>query len=198
MAKATQEFLTSHPVVDTAQDEQTNESNDIDLLEARDFFATHMSQSALSVSVPLMALFRSLAETCKSKFVEQGSSELGDMVEHILAAVDEAFKPCWVTAILQYVDNGSNATEMGVLFPMASSHSSAGVDNEHAVQVLQLRTSIIYNLLHELTLATPHKVLISLTDIGSGYPLEVAAKETTLNTLRNANGSGQHCGCLLG
>ena len=184
MARATQAFLDKHPMdKDAPKSTGPTENSGVEailphqLLDAREFFATNMSPDVLSVSLPLTSLFRTLADKCKSLIVElEQPYELGDVVGHIVAATDDAFKPVYVNTILEFVDDGKHEVEMGVLFPKAG----GGIDTEHAVRALQMRTTIIYELLHELTVSTQFKVVLSLQDIGHDFPIHVSAIETTI------------------
>ena len=158
------------------------------MLEARDFFATEMTRASLNVAVPFMPVFRKLMEQCKSQLASAGTIELRPLVEHVLTAIDSTFKVAVIDIICKNMDSGANTTEMGVLFPIADSQQGSGIDNAYAASVLQLRTSMTYHMLHELTLSTKHKVCFALGDLGHWFTTTVSANETTLKEFEK-----RHC-----
>ena len=200
MANATKEFLQDNPesnpgvsrekrrLVPQHVADDVGNAKPFNMLEARDFFATEMTRASLNVAVPFMPVFRQLMEQCKSQLASAGTIELRPLVEHVLTAIDSTFKVAVIDMICKHMDSGANTTEMGVLFPIADSQQGNGIDNEYAASVLQLRTSMTYHMLHELTLSTKHKVFFALGDLGHRFTTTVSANETTLKEFEK-----RHC-----
>ena len=173
--------------------------SEFDLLAAREFMV-ELGDDAMNLPVTFLGFVRLASNALKDEMRRTPviAVHIRDVVKCVLKNVDSFLKPSLVNRVGSYLmredttnDDDDDATASGaapiqtqitVLFPGKDDNA---VDMDRALWFASLRAPVVYHLLHELCLDTPHAVQQTYSSHTEAFVLECGAKDSMYPSFKN-------------